>query len=176
MTMEGNLERKSSYQGHMFPMAGSKKSSPYIFKRSCIYVRYVLCMIELYKPTVIYSFTVYFYNTVMAQHVFSMVGINWNMPATTVELLECWNNSDGNVRQKSWWSPVTAYIWWIVFQKRNNRNFEHKHKPFWKLDNCVYLFQFWCKERRVENTIENTIDMLGLWQSVKQVGTALLWL
>lgn len=111
MVMEGNLGSKSSFQGHLFLMAGGKKSLPYsreVAKQGLsLTLRCIMCGRAM--ETNSHLFIRCALTTQMWQLFLSMVGINWTMPATMVELLECWNNGGGNVKHKPWWSLVPVY-------------------------------------------------------------------
>jgi len=91
----------------------------------------------------------------------NLVGLRWSMPATSCELLKCWNYNGGAVRQKKSWELVPACIWWTIWKERNYRIFEDKSNPVQKVKmNCILLFLFWCKENYVEET-ESLVDMIG---------------
>lgn len=46
----------------------------------------------------------------------NMEGIKYTMPKTTKELLECWNNTTGNIKQRQWWQTIPACVGWTVWK------------------------------------------------------------
>ncbi|KAG5632654.1 hypothetical protein H5410_004371 [Solanum commersonii] len=77
----------------------------------------------------------------------NMVGIRWSMPATSVDLLKCWNQNDGAISQKNWWKLVPSCIWWTIWKERNYRDFEDEYNFVEKIKmNCIFCFIFGVKK------------------------------
>uniref|UniRef100_A0A0V0H8K0 Putative ovule protein n=1 Tax=Solanum chacoense TaxID=4108 RepID=A0A0V0H8K0_SOLCH len=44
----------------------------------------------------------------------AVTGVKWAMPKSKRDLMKCWNNRGGIVREKRCWSPIPACIWLTV--------------------------------------------------------------
>lgn len=56
---------------------------------------------------------------------FCILGINWAMLTSTMDLLDHWTNVGKRNGEEEWWKIIPACIWWIVWEERNSRHFEN---------------------------------------------------
>lgn len=75
--------------------------------------------------------------------ILSIVGVNWSMPRTTKELLQCWSRKGlGKVEMKTW-NSLPAAVWWTIWKERNARIFESKCESEISMKNTCISLLFW---------------------------------
>lgn len=52
---------------------------------------------------------------------FCILGVNWVMSRTTLELLKSWNRVGRRGSSEDWRKSIPACIWWTLWKERNRR-------------------------------------------------------
>ena len=77
-----------------------------------------------------------------------LLGVNWVMLKTTLELLSRWEDIGNRGRKEHWWRTTTpASVWWTLWKERNSRCFYGHNSNLKKIrTNCISFLHFWCKK------------------------------
>ncbi|XP_006352585.1 uncharacterized protein [Solanum tuberosum] len=88
-----------------------------------------------------------------------ILGVNWVMPKTTLELLRQWEGVGRRRRSKEdWWKCIPACIWWTLWKERNERSHDGKLNSTQKIKmNSLSLLYFWCKQDLV-GEVDSLVD------------------
>uniref|UniRef100_A0A0V0H8V7 Putative ovule protein n=1 Tax=Solanum chacoense TaxID=4108 RepID=A0A0V0H8V7_SOLCH len=88
-----------------------------------------------------------------------LLGGNWVMPKTTMELLSSWEGIGNRGRKEHRWRTIPTSIWWTLWKER--RCFDGHNRNLQKIRmNCISLLYFWCEQKLV-GEIENLVDFIG---------------
>jgi hypothetical protein len=90
------------------------------------------------------------YLRMVSYHAFSQsfvlicrIGMSWVMPRRVIDLLACWWSSDSS-RSAAVWKMAPVCIFWCLWWKRNNRNFEDLERSLEEilslLDHSLYCW------------------------------------
>ncbi|KAG5585984.1 hypothetical protein H5410_046418 [Solanum commersonii] len=70
-----------------------------------------------------------------------LLGVNWVMLKTTLELLSKWEGIGNRGRKEHWWRTIPASIWWTLWKERNSRCFDGHNSYLQKIrTNCNDLY------------------------------------
>ena len=97
---------------------------------------------------------------------FSMLGVQWVLPATVKEMLLGWNETFVGKKRKGVWRASPLRLFWTVWKARNKVAFEEEELSIQRLK-FSFVYFLWSKTKlSIKDGSSTLVDFVG-WMATR---------